>query len=468
MKILLINPLTQERRMIHNTPNLGLGYLATALRNTGFQVDICDGMKKNMSYEKLKERLSRNDYDVAGVQVLTCSLKRSQEILRFIKKNNPGITTILGGPHPSGAPEQTLEEIKEADFAFRGEGDEGLPRLLQMMDNSDRQDYNSVPNLIWRDKGKITCNPLQPIEDLGSIGMPSWDLINPHEYPYSPIGAFARRSPLATISLSRGCAHYCTFCANTRIMGRKLRTRNKASVLEEIHLLYNKYGIREIQVVDDSFTSNRENAIDVCKGIIKSGLDISISFPNGIRIESLDKELVQYLERAGCYSLGMAIESGSQRIIDHMRRGQTIELVEEKIRMVKSVSKIRMSGFFIIGYPEEKKGDILKTINLAKTLPLSRANFTLWMPVPGSEMTEQLRKEGKLNNIDSDRVVINKISYVSENISRDNLKRLFIKAYTSFYLRPKILTGLLTEIRSFEQLKFILSRIVCLFYVKST
>jgi radical SAM superfamily enzyme YgiQ (UPF0313 family) len=250
-------------------------------------------------------------------------------------------------------------------------------------------------------------------------------------------------------------------------MGRKLRTRSKESILEEMLLLYNQYGIREFQIVDDCFTSDKQFATGVCKEIIGKGLDISISFPNGIRTESLDKELVQLLEKAGCYSLGMAVESGSQRIMDHMRRGQTLEMLEEKVRLVNKTSNIRMSGFFIIGYPEEEEADILKTIRLAKRLPFSRANFTMWMPVPGSEMTERLKKEGKLNNVDSDKVVINKISFVSEKIEKDKLEKLFLKAYTSFYLRPKILLGLISEIRSFEQFKFILSRVVCLFYVKS-
>ncbi|MEW6601326.1 MAG: radical SAM protein [Nitrospirota bacterium] len=467
MNVLLINPLTPERRMIHNTPNLGLGYLAAALRKRGFHVDMCDGMKTGMSYEKLRQRLLRGDYDVAGVQVLTCTVKRAKAVLGMIKGLNPEIITVIGGPHPSGDPEGVLNDIREADFSFRGEGEEGLPELLKKLRGDKNMDFADIHNLVWRVNGKVIANPLQPVQDLDSVGLPSWDLINPHEYPYSPIGAFARRCPLTTISCSRGCAHSCTFCANTRIMGKQLRTRGKASILEEIRLLYSMYGIREFQIVDDCFTSNKQNAIDVCREIIKSGLDISISFPNGVRIESLDEELLHYLELAGCYSLGMAIESGSQRIMDHMRRGQTLALVEEKVSLVKKTSKIRMSGFFIIGYPEEEEDDILRTIGFAKKLPLHRANFTLWMPVPGSEMTERLRKDGRLKDLDTDNVVINKISWAPGKIEKDRIRKLFIKAYSSFYLRPKILIGLLTEIRNFEQLKFILSRVFCLFSLKS-
>jgi radical SAM superfamily enzyme YgiQ (UPF0313 family) len=467
MKILLINPLTPEKRLIHNTPNLGLAYIAASLRRNGFQVDICDGMKNGMSRGKLNERLRLGDYDVAGLQVLTCSINETRECLRVVRSTKPEAVTVIGGPHASGDPEGALAEIVEADFGFRGEAEEGLPKLLNKIIGEDECRYEDIPNLIWRDGDKVLSNQLQPIEELDSLGLPSWDLIAPKEYPNAPVGAFARRFPLTTISCTRGCAHYCTFCANTRIMGRKLRARSKESILEEMRLLYDDYGIREFQIIDDCFTSNRDIAIGVCKGIIESGMDVSISFPNGVRIESLDEELLQLLERAGCYSLGMAVESGSQRIIDHMRRGQTIDQIKEKVEMVRRVCNIRMTGFFILGYPEEEEKDILKTIRLAHDLPFSRANFTLWMPVPGSEMTEKLKKEGKLGNIDTSRVVINKISYVSDKLTRNQLKGLILKAYATFYLRPKIISGLLTEISSLEQLMFILRRVAGLFYVKS-
>ncbi|MBI4697473.1 MAG: cobalamin B12-binding domain-containing protein [Nitrospirae bacterium] len=467
MKVLLINPLTPEKRMIHNTPNLGLGYIATALRKNGFSVEVCDGMKKGMTNKKLIDRLMRADYDVAGCQVYTCSLKESLEILKLIKSKNPGCITVAGGPHPSGDPEQVLTDLTEADFAFRGEAEEGLPKLLNKLAGHQECAFEEIPNLVRRDKDRILCNPLQPVENLDSLGMPSWDLIAPNEYPNAPIGAFARNFPLTTISCTRGCAHYCTFCANTRIMGRKLRARSSQSILAEMQLLYYDHGIREFQIIDDCFTSNRTIAMEVCRGIIESGMEISISFPNGVRIESLDEELLQSLEQAGCYSLGMAIETGSQRIMDHMRRGQTLEMIRDQVAMVRRACNIRMTGFFIIGYPEEKVEDVLETIRLSRSLPFSRANFTLWMPVPGSEMTEKLRKEGKLKDVDPDRIVINKISYVSENMTWDQMRKYFIKAYAGFYLRPAIIIGLLREIRSFEQFKYIMTRVFKLFFVKS-
>ncbi len=458
MKVLLINPITSERGMFAATPNLGLGYLATALRRNGFEVDIWDGMKKDMTRIKLEERIKNLDYDVAGIQVYTCSVQEAQEALNLIKSLNPNIIRIIGGAHVSGDSENAMNQL-DADFAFRGEAEVGLPKLLKKITGEDDYKYNDIHHLIWRDNGKIIRNDLRPIEDVTSLGLPSWDLIDPNEYPNAPIGAFVKNFPLATISCTRGCPHHCTYCANALIMGRHIRARSKESILEELELLYKKYGVKEFQIIDDNFTSKKSLAIGVCEGIIEKGLKIGFTFPNGVRVESLNEEMLKLLEKAGCYSIGMAIESGSQRIIDHMKRRQKLETIREKVELVNRITKIRMTGFFIIGYPVEEREDILKTIKLAKELPLKRAQFTIWIPVPGSEMSEKLKNEGKLNIKNLSSVVLNQINYVPENLTEDELQKLLRRAYFEFYFRPKIIFGLLAEIQSFEHLKNILRRV---------
>jgi radical SAM superfamily enzyme YgiQ (UPF0313 family) len=458
MKVLLVNPITTERSMFAATPNLGLGYLATALKRNGFEVDLWDGMKRDMTKKLLKARLQKLDYDVIGIQVYTCSVEEADETLKLVKSLNPEIIRIVGGAHASGDSLNVLNSL-EAHYAFRGEAEIGLPKLLKKIKGEEECDYKDIHHLIWRENGEIKINELMPIKDVTALGLPSWDLINPNEYPNAPIGAFVKSFPLATISCSRGCPHQCTYCANKLIMGRGMRARSAESIIEEIDLLYNKYGVREYQIIDDTFTSKRSLALAVCNEILNRGWKLNITFPNGVRVESLDEELLKLLEKAGCYSIGMAIESGSQRIVDHMMRKQDLEKVKEKVKLVARVTNIRMTGFFIMGYPAEEREDILKTIRLAKELPLQRAQFTIWIPVPGSEMTETLKKEGKLNIKNLSSVVLNQINYVPENLTKDELQKLLRKAYFEFYLRPKIIFGLLAEIQSLEHLKNILRRV---------
>jgi radical SAM superfamily enzyme YgiQ (UPF0313 family) len=462
MKVLLINPLTLEDSMVNITPNLGLGYLAASLRKNGFEVDIWDGVKKNMTKKKLEERLKNLDYDVAGFQVYTRSVREVQEALEKVKSLNRKVVTIIGGPHPSGDPEGSMAYLK-SDYAFRGEAEIGLIQLLQNLSGQGNHQPENINNLIWKNNGSVVCNPLKPIEDLDTVGIPAWDMINPNDYPYAPIGAFSKKTPLTSISTTRGCPYMCTFCANNTIMGRKVRARSNRIVLEEMDLLYNRYGVREFQIIDDNFTSKKSLTLGVCKGIIERGWDIGLSFPNGVRLSTLDEEILNLLERAGCYSLGLGIESGSPRTLKNMKKAQSVEEIKEKVNLIHRASKIRTTGFFIIGYPTEEKEDILQTIRLSKELPINRAQFTICLPVPGSEMTEQLIKNGKMKDVDFGDISFQNIVHVPESMTLKELRKLRLKAYVEFYLRARIIFGLISEIQTLEHVKFIFRRVKKLF-----
>jgi len=462
MKVLLINPLTLEDSMVNITPNLGLGYLATSLRNSGFDVEIWDGVKKNMSKKHLEERLNDRDYQVAGFQAYTRSVKEVQEGLEKVKSINPEVITIIGGPHSSGDPEGSMKHLK-TDYAFRGEAEIGLVQLLKKLSGDEDVPFEEINNLIWNDNGKVVCNPLKPIEDLDVVGMPAWDMINPNDYPYAPIGAFSKKFPLTSISTTRGCPYRCTFCANNTIMGRKVRARSTEIVLKEMELLHNKYGIMEFQIIDDNFTSKKALTLGVCNGILERGWDISLSFPNGIRLSTLDEEILHLLEKAGCYSLGLGIESGSPKTLKNMRKAQSVDEIKEKVALIHQVTKIRTTGFFIIGYPTENKEDIMQTIRLSKELPIDRAQFTICLPVPGSEMTETMIKEGKLKDVNFSDISFQNIVHVPEDMTLKELRKLRTKAYMEFYLRFRIILGLLSEIQSMEHVKFLFRRVRKLF-----
>jgi radical SAM superfamily enzyme YgiQ (UPF0313 family) len=462
MKILLINPLTLEDSMVNITPNLGLGYIAASLRNNGFQVEIWDGVKKHMSKKQLDERLNDLDYNVAGFQVYTRSVREVQKGLEMVKSINPEVITVLGGPHPSGDPEGSMKYLK-TDYAFRGEAEIGFVQLLNKLTGKGNNPFEEINNLIWKNDGNVVCNPLRPIEDLDVVGMPAWDMINPNDYPYAPIGAFSKQFPLTSISTTRGCPYRCTFCANNTIMGRKVRSRSTEIVLREMELLHDKYGVREFQIIDDNFTSKKALTLGVCKGIVERCWDISLSFPNGVRLSTLDEDILKLLEKAGCYSLGLGIESGSTKTLKDMKKAQSVDEIREKVKLIDKVTKIRTTGFFIIGYPTEEREDILQTIRLSKELPINRAQFTICLPVPGSEMTEQLIKDGKMAKVDFSDITFQNIVHVPEKMTLKELRKLRIRAYREFYLRFRIILGLLSEIQSVEHVKFILRRIKKLF-----
>lgn len=462
MKMLLVNPVTVDMEITSVLPNLGLAYLATALRKNNFEVEILDGLKNGVNKNIIKARLKKNDYNIVGFQTFTFTLNKTKEYLRYVKLLNPQCTTVVGGPHPSGDRENILSYLRDADFAIIGEGEEGLPELVKLLSQNKNEFYN-IPNLIWRKNGEMISNPIKYIQDLDALDFPAWDLINPLEYPQAPIGTFIKEFPVAPISTIRGCPFSCNFCAAYLIMGKKLRVRNIDIIIEEIKMLVNKYNIKEIQIIDDSFTHNKNFVIDFCEKIIKEKLKLYIALSNGVRIETLDKVVLDLLQKAGCYSITVGIESGSERIIQYMKRNQSIQEIKERISYIAKNTNIRITGNFIIGYPQETKEDILKTIHLAKQLYLSRAQFAFYLPLPGSEMYKELQKNGKISNINYDKLSFQNVCFSHTTISKFNLKLLKLRAYLEFYLRVKILLGVLREIKSFQHLRFIFRRIKMLF-----
>jgi radical SAM superfamily enzyme YgiQ (UPF0313 family) len=288
--------------------------------------------------------------------------------------------------------------------------------------------------------------------------IPAWDLIQPQRYPAAPNGIFSRARKIAPIIVTRGCPYPCTFCGAGIASGKKLRKRNVENVIEEIKLLKNKFGIQEIHIMDDNFTLDMEYAKNVCRGIIKENLGLYFACPNGIRLDRIDQELLQLMEQAGFYSFAVGIESGSQKTLDYMKKMLKIHQVREKIEFIKSHTNIEITGFFILGYPNETREDIEKTIRFALDLPIDKANFFNFTPFPGSKEYLKLKSSGKLKKLDYDKLYIHQINFHSEKISKRTLKWLQIKAHLLFYMRINILKKLIREIKTFTQIKIILSR----------
>lgn len=466
MKVLLLNPKNTVGSYTI-IPNISLGYLASALLKGNNQVMLLDAVKENLSFRNWEEYLANNSFDVVGIYVSTPSVGSVKEYIKIIKRVSKETIVVLGGPHPTFEPIETMQTFSEADFAFWGEGENGVLQLVEKLENNGNlrpDDYKGIQNLIWRSGDEIICNPKQIIEDISELAFPAWDLIKPDQYPTAPNGIFSKKRRIAPIITTRGCPYPCGFCGASRAMGKKVRMRNLDGILEEITLLRDKFGIEEIHIMDDSFTQNRELVLNLCEKLMENNLNITWAHPAGIRLDTLDEELLRIMEKSGCYSLAVGIESGSQRVLDLMKKSLTLELVREKIALIKDVSNIRLTGFFIIGYPGETISEINQTIDFAKDLKLDRANFFNFSPFPGSEIYEKLKKSGQLNNLNYDRLYIHSISYSPKGISKGQMKRLQRKAHLRFYLRPKILLNLLREIKSFSQIKVILRRALAILF----
>lgn len=459
LNVLLMRPYSESDELI---PPFGLGYLATAIRDR-HEVEILDGIKEKLTLPKFEKILNKKKYDVIGLQVFTFNVMEVKRLVGLIRKVLPQAKIILGGPHPSSSPLTIFENFSEADWAFKGEAEIGLTKLLELVSENKiyRQNLMAVPGLIWRNERKVFVNEQIFIEDLDRLGLPSWDLIRPDTYPLAPHGGFFKNYPIAPIVITRGCPFSCTYCAGHLVTGKKIRFRSVGNIIAEIKLLYHQFGIREIHIEDDNFTFNHDFVKEFCQELKKNNLKITWTCPNGVRLDTLTKELILMMKEAGLYSISVGVESGSEKILKDMKKNLTKEKIEEKVALIRECG-LEVSGFFIIGYPTETRDDIDKTIDFALTLDLKRAGFSLFKPFPGTEITQNLIEKGELKEIsdkDWSRFILADAIYAPPGFTREEMRKLRRKALTRFYFRPKIVFKFIQEIRNPTHLRIVLKRI---------
>lgn len=250
--------------------------------------------------------------------------------------------------------------------------------------------------------------------------------------------------------------HNCTFCSHA-VGGYRWRPHSPGRVLQEARVLIDLYGVQELHFEDDNFTLDRVRAKKILEAIAPLGL--SIGFPNGVRLDTLDDELLSCMKDAGVHSVGCGVEFGSQRILDKCNKGLTLEKIQSQITKIKKHG-LYAHGFFIIGSPHEKYVDVMSTIDFATQLDLDAAFFGHYVPLPGSEDFDELVTAGKIDPryMDWDNLFSVEAHDVSFYLSKKELANLRKMAYRRFYLRPSIAWRMLSRLNSMSQVKALLGR----------
>lgn len=461
MKVLLLDPKRVNLETYLIIPNVGLGYLATALRRAGHEPEICNAARDSLSPEFVARMVAENRYDVVGITIFTPYFTSAAAYADAIRNRVPQALLVAGGPHAIFEPKEVLEKIPEFDYAVTGEGEIALPALLEAFaanpDAPNLETLEKIPNLCFRKGNEFVLTQKEHIEDIKPLDLPAWDLQQPEKFALYPNGIFTKKKKVAPIITSRGCPYPCKFCGAGLAMGKKMRHRDPDSIIEEIKLLRDKYGILEIQMMDDNFIVDKNFAIEVCEKMISEKTGVVWGCPPGVRANCIEDDIIGLMARAGCYSTSLGIESGSQRVLDLMKKKIDLTTVPEKIAILKK-HNFRITGLFILGYPGETVDEMRETVRLSLRLDIDRVNLFTFTPFPGSEMYDELKAAGKLKNIDYDELYIHNLGYCDESIPESELVKIQRSAHFKFYLRPKIILGIMREIHSLTQLKIIFQR----------
>ena len=447
-KILLVNPpssvavynRSKITAAVPRVPVQSLATLGAVLLRDGFDVQILDLMLSRNVENDIVARMREFQPEVVGVTFTTPLYNEALSICETVKRYDPDVLAIAGGVHPTVLPENTLRASR-FDIVVVGEGDVTLPELMSADDPA------SVNGICYRQDGEFVRTPPRPlVQNLDELPFPAAHLYDIHRYRTSRVTS--RRNPVGGIITGRGCAFDCTFC-NKSVFGRRFRPKSPEYVLEEIKRLV-RLGYREIHVLDDLFAMDMKRAKRICELILEDGMDITINLFSGLRVNTVDRELLELLKAAGCYSVSYGPESGNQELLDSIKKGITLEQSRRAIALTKEVG-LETVAFFMFGLPGETEETMWQTIDFAVELDPDYAKVTLLLPFPSTPLFDELEEAGRVLSRDWQKYNFHCTSEVWQHpsLSWDTLKNYYDLFYRKFYLRPRYIgkrlkRGLLT------------------------
>lgn len=455
--IIFINPpLSQEERYGikfkagGQTPPTGLALLAAICRKKGYKTAIIDAPAVNFSSEDVINDLIKKNPKYVGITAVTISIFNAKDLCLSIKKHLPNIKIILGGPHITAVPDETIKRMGNFfDIAVIGEGDITILELLDALKKN--KSLNTVKGIAYPaedNKKLIFTEPQNILTDLDSLPFPAWDLLPNLSKYYTPPAHTVKKFPAALLVTSRGCPGLCTFCDN-QVFGRRFRGYSADYIIKMIKHLKKEYNINEIQFRDDNFLVFKERTKEICEKIIEEKIDIVWSCAG--RVDMITPETLVLLKKAGCWQIWYGIESGSNDVLKAIKKNTNVEIITKAITETKKAG-ISPCGFFIIGMPTETEKDIKKTIDLLLKLPLDEFHISHLVPFPGSEIYYNADKFGKFDN-DWKKLSGWLITFIPKKLSEKKLVYYSSYAFRKFYFRPRIIFNYIKKINSFRALK---------------
>lgn len=424
-------------------PPLGLLYLAAAAeRDCNAKVQIVDNAALKLGDHQLEQRIRLHQPLLVGITVTSFTLLESLKIARLVKSIDPGIHVCMGGPHPTIYPEETVR-FPTVDSVVMGEGEHTLPEIINRL--AAGLDLHGIPGITYKNKREGIKNngPREFITNLDTLPFPARHLIVASRYR-SLIG---EQSSFTTMISSRGCRYNCLFCYHS--MGRNCRTHSTEYLLQEIRHCRTQ-GYRDFWFFDDNFITSRQRVMEFCQELKREGQ--TISWHIRTRLDNLDHPLIETMASAGCKRISIGIESASPRVLKVLRKETDLTKARQKIAWLRE-SGIKSYLDFIIGSPGETSTEIKKTVDFAKNTNPDYVQFALLIPYPQTDLYQHTMQRDLYHQdpwlaFAQAPVPYFKPPLANHNFSRKSLMGMVVRAYRSFYWRPKFILKQLGSIRS--------------------
>ena len=397
------------------TPPIGLAYLASSLNAAGHEVIGIDGVGDaifqytsvsnhktailhGLTLDQIINRIPEST-EIIGISCMFSSQWTFiNKIFKQIREKYPKALIILGGEHATACPEYVLKNTDEIDLCVMGEGEDTINEVIDAY--YARKGFTDIDGLAFRNGERFTrTNPRRRIRDINSIPEPNWDIFPIEQYIDNAFTFGTNHGRSMPTLASRGCPYACTFCSSEQMWTRKWIARDPALLLNEMKGYMVKYNITNFDFYDLTAIVDRDWIITFCKLIIKEELNITWQLPSGTRSEAIDEEVVELLYASGCRNMNYAPESGS---IPELKRIKKLVNLDNMVKSMKSANKIglEVKCNFIFGMPQADWTDVIKTMKFIIRLGFIGCQDISAFPYsayPGTEMFDQLVKEGKIH-----------------------------------------------------------------------
>jgi radical SAM superfamily enzyme YgiQ (UPF0313 family) len=445
LKVTLIAP---PQGTAYPQPPLGLALLAGILEKHGYSVNIIDANALGIKPEDI---VIPPDTAIVGITAMTPTIGTALSIARQVKQKYPGVKVIMGGPHVTLLPVETLQSTKDVDVLVRGEGDDTVLDLLRAIEYNLPLD--GVLGISYQtDKGISQTADRNSATDMEILPFAAYHLLPWKAYkPHPPHGM---RLPFAAMVTSRGCPYRCAYCSKP-VFGSKFRAQSAERVVAEMAYLRENFGIKEIAFYDDSFTVDKQRVHTICDMIMEKKLKMAWTCET--RVNLVDKELLKHMKQAGCYAIAYGIETASLEIMKTLQKDITPAQVEKAVQAHREVG-LQVVGYFMLGSPGETPETIMQTIDFAKKLKVDFAQFSITTPFPSTELYD-IYMRGRTEPPKWENFVYASTGtqttpvFESDKLTREDLKTWTARAYREFYLRPGYVWQRLKRCTSWPEIK---------------
>lgn len=456
-RIVLINPpLTPGQQagslkdVANIIPPLGIGYVAAVLEQHDFDVSIIDCVPLQVGFDGLMAKLSARKPHILGFTATILSIDSAIATAEQLRELLPDTLFVIGGPHFSTLPEDVMEESC-FDVGVVGEGEFTMLELAEQIRGGNLK-LDSIQGLVHREGEAVIVNARRPyIRNLDELPFPARHLYPPLD-KYRPIPASYKKLPFGHMITSRGCPYRCIFCDRT-VFGNRFRARSAQNVVDEVEELISVHGAREIKFFDDIPTMREDRMMEICDEMMDRGIRVPWSCTT--RVDCVSQALLRRMKEAGCWQIVFGLESGSQKILDIVKKGTTLEQNRQAVAWAKEAG-MNVRAFFVLGMPGETLETIDQTVQFAIDLELDVPTFYVLALYPGNELYKIAQQEGKVVHHDFSQytsiidVQETRLSYVPEGMTEQELRDAIAAAYKMYYLRPKYILRQFLSIRGWR------------------